>query len=117
VNGFRRAYAALYPVWIGICLVLFLILRGAPDPSRREGRILEGEANARARAALTRIDRNRYGGYEAVHVAFAGSNEVGPPNRWVVLCDGVPHSGLRRAVVVELDARDGRPLVIRRPVR
>jgi hypothetical protein len=35
----------------------------------------------------------------------------------VVLCDRVPHSGLRDAVVVELDARDGALLGIRKPVR
>lgn len=113
----RRYYGALYPAWIALCVVLFLSLRAAGDPSRREGRILSADATTRAVALLKQADRSRFNAYEGVHVAFAGRGEVGPANRWIVLCDRVPHSALRDAVVVELDARDGRQLVIRRPVR
>jgi len=34
-----------------------------------------------------------------------------------VLCDRVPHTALREAVVVELDAANGSLLAIRKPVR
>ena len=49
-------------------------------------------------------------GYEAVHVALSDDHK-----RWIVLCDAVPHTALERAVVVELDAGDGRLLTIRKP--
>jgi hypothetical protein len=68
-------------------------------------------------AVLRHRDRARYGGYEAVHVAYAGRQEGGGRTRWVVLCDRVPHTALREAVVVELDASDGSLLTIRKPVR
>lgn len=99
----RRGYWLLYPAWILICAVLFVAMRDRPDPSRRAGRILSNVAAVRAVAILHRP------GYEAVHVAGEG-------NRWIVLCDRVPHTGLREAVVVELDAVDGHLLTIRKPV-
>jgi hypothetical protein len=40
---------------------------------------------------------------------------AGEANRWIVLCDRVPHTGLRDAVVVELDAVDGHLVTIRKP--
>jgi hypothetical protein len=116
VNWIRRHYWLLYLVWIVVCAALFLVLRGAGDPSRREGRILNTDASARAIQVLRKLDARRFAGYEVVHVAWAGRNEAGPANRWIVLCDRVPHTGLREAVVVELDAADGHLLVIRRPV-
>jgi hypothetical protein len=103
IASVRRAYWLLYPAWILLCAVLFLALRDREDPSRRPGRILSNEAAVRAVAILHRP------GYEAVHVA-------GEDNRWIVLCDRVPHTGLRDAVVVELDAKDGHLLTIRQPI-
>jgi hypothetical protein len=104
-----RRYWLLYPAWILICGVLFFALRGAEDPSRRHGRILSNDAADIA----VRIVRQRpqFRGYEAVHVA--GSDDH---NRWIVLCDAVPHTALRGAIVVELDARDGKLLTIRKPL-
>ena len=113
----RRRYWLLYPLWIAICAALFFAVRGAEDPSRRHDRILSDEAAVRAVAVLRRADHARYRAYEAVHVAYAGRGEGGRAARWVVLCDRVPHSALRDAVVVELDAGDGSLLTIRKPVR
>jgi hypothetical protein len=112
----RRSFWLLYPLWIILCAVLFFALRNREDPSRRPGRILSDDAAVRAVAALRDRDCARYAGYEAVHVAYAGRGEGGGRARWVVLCDRVPHSGLREAIVVELDARDGSLLLIRKPV-
>jgi len=113
----RRRFWLLYPLWILICVGLFFALRNSEDPSRRHDRILSDDAAVRAVAVLRKMDRARYGAYEAVHVAYAGRGEGGGGGRWVVLCDRVPHTGLRDAVVVELDARDGVLLAIRKPVR
>jgi hypothetical protein len=102
-----RRYWLLYPAWIALCAILFFALRGAEDPSRRHGRILSNDAAEIAVRALTQQPRFR--GYEAVHVAYEA-------NRWIVLCDAVPHTALARAVVVELDAANGRLLAIRKPI-
>jgi len=104
----------LYPVWIAVCAIAFVALRGAEDPSRRSGRILSNDAGDRAVAIL--VTQPQFHGYEAVHVAYAGKGEGGPQARWIVLCDRIPHTALHDAVVVELDARDGRLLSIRKPV-
>ena len=87
--------------------MLFLALRGADDPSRPRGRILSNDAGAIA----VRLLPHQYRGYETVHVALSDDHK-----RWVVLCDAVPHTALQRAVVVELDARNGKLLTIRKPV-
>jgi hypothetical protein len=100
----RRYWLLLYPAWILLCAILFFAMRDREDPSRRQGRILSTDAAVRALAILHRP------GYEAVHVAAEG-------NRWVVLCDRVPHSGLADAVVVELDSTDGHLMTIRKPIR
>lgn len=105
-------YAALYAGWIALCAVLFLLLRGAEDPSRRHGRILSNDAGDRAVAIL---ESRGFHGYEAVHAAYANRGEAGSENRWVVLCDVRPHSALTRALVVELRAADGALIGIRRP--
>lgn len=102
-----RRYWLLYPAWIAVCAVLFLALRGADDPSRPRGRILSNDAAVIA----VRLLPQQYRGYEAVHVALSDDHK-----RWVVLCDAVPHTALQRAVVVELDATNGKLLVIRKPV-
>ena len=52
----------------------------------------------------------QFRGFEALHVALSDDHR-----RWIVLCDAVPHTALQRAVVVELDARDGKLLLIRKP--
>ena len=113
----RRRFWLLYPLWIVICAGLFFALRDREDPSRRRDRILSNDAAIRAVAVLRKLDRARFASYEPVHVAYAGRGEAGGPARWVVLCDRVPHTALREAVVVELDARDGALLTIRKPVR
>jgi hypothetical protein len=112
----RWHYWLLYPAWIVICAVLFFAFRGSEDPSRRHDRILSDDAAARAVAMHHRRDPASYRKYEAVHVAYAGRGEGGERGRWVVLCDRVPHSALRDAVVVELDARDGSLITVRKPV-
>ena len=113
----RRHFWLLYPLWIVLCAVLFFALRDHEDPSRRHDRILSNDASVRAIAILKQTDRARYAAYEAVHVAYAGRGEGGRVARWVVLCDRVPHTALRDAVVVELDAQNGSLLTIRKPVR
>jgi hypothetical protein len=97
--------------WIALCALLFLLLAGADDPSRPKGRILSIEAGQRVLA----IARERgLRGYEVVHVARARKGEGAGEERWVVLLDQVPHTQLRQAVVVEVDAVEGRLLRIRR---
>jgi hypothetical protein len=108
-NPVSRRYWLLYPAWIAICVVLFLALRGAGDPSRPKGKVLSNDAAAIAVGIVRRQPRFR--GYEAVHVAANDDR-----SRWIVLCDAVPHTALQRAIVVELDARDGKLLGIRKPV-
>ncbi|HYM62334.1 MAG TPA: hypothetical protein VEZ11_15735 [Thermoanaerobaculia bacterium] len=112
-----RRWWWLYVGWIAICGVLFVALSGAEDPSRRRDRILSDEAGTRALAILQKNDRARYRDYEVIHVAYAGKGEGAAEARWTVLCDRDPRSGLREAVVVELDAKDGRVLRIRAPRR
>ncbi len=112
----RRRFWLLYPAWIALCAVLAFALRSSEDPSRRRDRILSDDAAVRAVAILRHANRARWGGYQAVHVAWAGRGEGGAEARWVVLCDRVPHTALVEAVVVELDGRDGRLLRIRKPV-
>lgn len=92
-----------------LCAVLAFALRHSEDPSRRAGRILSNDAGLRAVALLRGIDRTRYRDYEPVHVAWE-------TDRWIVLCDRVPHTALRAAVVMELDGRDGRLVRMRKPV-
>ncbi len=101
-----RWFAAIYVVWIAVCSVGFVAVRHAPDPSRRAGRILANDAGDRAVVVLRQHGMR---GYEAVHVAAEG-------DRWIVLCDRVPHTALREAWVVELRAVDGGLLAIRKPV-
>jgi hypothetical protein len=108
-TGVRRQRWLLYPAWILLCAALALALRNSEDPARRQGRILSNDAAVRAVNVLRQVDRTKYRHYEAVHVAWEGS-------RWIVLCDRVPHTALRDAIVVELDGRDGRLLRLRKPV-
>ena len=96
------------------CAIAFLALRGAEDPSRRHGRILSNDAADRA-VAILRAKGIR--DYDAVHVGYAKRGEAGSEDRWIVLCDRVPHTELREAVVVELKAEDGTLLTIRQPRR
>jgi hypothetical protein len=103
-------------VWISLCVVLFFALRGVEDPSRRTDRILSVDAGRRAVAILRSRDAVRFRAYEAVHVAYARAGEGGRERRWVVLCDRVPHTGLREAIVVELRAEDGALITIRKPI-
>lgn len=110
----RRRFWLIYPSWIALCAVLFFGLRGAEDPSRRHDRISSNEA---AVLALRSLPTTKYAGYEVVHVAYAPRGEGGNRARWVVLCDRVPHTSLQQAVVVEFDARDGKLLTIRKPIR
>jgi hypothetical protein len=109
----RKRFWLLYPAWTLVCALLFAGLRNAEDPSRRPGRIPPEKASAIALRELAARDR---AGYESVHVAFASGGDEGERARWVVLCDRVPHTALRDAVVVELDARDGKLITIRKPV-
>jgi hypothetical protein len=110
-----RRFVWLYPAWIALCAILFLALRGSEDPSRRKGRILNTEAGVRAVAILRQRDPVRFRDFEPVHVAWAAKGEEGSANRWVVLCDHERHSGLRDALVVELEGTTGALLAIRKP--
>ena len=112
-----RRFGLLYVGWIALCVLLFAALHGRPDPARRSGRILSDEAGIRAVAVLRNRDPKRFRSYEAVHIAWAARGEGGATNRWVVLCDRVPHTALREALVVELDGVSGSLLAIRRPLR
>jgi hypothetical protein len=109
-------FAAIYILWIFVCAILFVALRGTQDPSRRSDRIVSNDAGLKALAILKARDSAKYSEYEAVHVAYARAGEGAPERRWVVLCDRVPHTALREAVVVELRADDGNLLRIRKPV-
>ena len=111
-----QRFLALYVLWTILCAVLFFALSSREDPSRPHGRILNNDAASLALAALQRASHDG-ARYEAVHVAYAPRGEGGQENRWVVLCDRVPHTALRDAYVVELRASDGALLAIRRPVR
>ncbi|HEX6100891.1 MAG TPA: hypothetical protein VF432_31525 [Thermoanaerobaculia bacterium] len=102
----------LYPAWLALCAILFFALGGLEDPSRPKGRILSIDAGRRAAAI---VKQRGLTGYEVVHVARARRNEGAPEERWIVLLDQVPHTSLRRAIVVELRAGDGTLLDIRRP--
>lgn len=110
----RRRFPLLYLAWIAICAILFLALDGLEDPSRPQGRILSIHAGQLAR---TIAHTRGWPHHEVVHVARARAGEGSPEDRWVVLLDRVPHTGLREAVVVELDVRDGRLLRVREPAR
>ena len=111
-----RPFLPLYVGWICVCAILFVLLRGAEDPSRRRGRILSTEAGQRALASLRARDPQRFANYEVVHVAAARAGEGGEGGRWVVLVDRVPHTALREALVVELDEGSGKVLLVRRPM-
>ena len=102
-------------MWIALCAVLFVALRHSGDPSRRHDRIQSDDAAVRAIAILRAADGPRFAGYQAVHAAWASRGEGGNASRWVVLCDRVPHTALREAIVVELDGRDAHLLTIRPP--
>lgn len=110
----RPRFAALYAAWILVCAVLVFALARAEDPSRRSDRILSNDAG-RIALSLLRGRDHRFSDYEVVHVAYAKKREGAAENRWIVLVDSVPHSALRNALVVELDAADGKLLRIRKP--
>jgi hypothetical protein len=107
----RGRWLALSTGWIVLCALGFVLLRGADDPSRRGDRILSNEAGRRA---IFLASTKGYRGYEVVHVAYANAGEGAAEKRWVVLLDRVPHTALREAVVVELEATDGSLLRLRR---
>ena len=111
-----QRFLVVYVLWTVVCAALFVALTGREDPSRPRGRILNNDAATRALAELQRRS-HAYAQYEVVHVAYARRGEGGSENRWVVLCDRVPHTALAQAVVVELRASDGSLLAIRKPVR
>ena len=116
----RRGVASswlLYIVWIAVCGILFVALRGAEDPSRRPGRILSNDAGDLAVAVLRQTIARATPATKPFTSRTRARGRAGGVARWVVLCDRVPHSALRDAVVVELDAQDGSLLTIRKPVR
>jgi hypothetical protein len=107
-----RRWWPFYVGWLVLCAILFVALRGAADPSRPKGRLLPVVAGDRA---LAIAKARGYRGYEVVQVARAKKGEGAPEDRWVVLLDQVPHTSLRRAVVIELAIGDGTLLRIRKP--
>ena len=110
-----RRFVLLYVLWIALCAILFVALRGLEDPSRPKGRVLSLDAGRRAMAVLRARDAARFRDYEVVHVARARAGEGGAEERWIVLCDRVPHTGLGEAVVVELRSVDGSLIAVRKP--
>ena len=102
-----RRFWPLYIGWIALCAALFFALRTLDDPARPRGRVLSNDAGARA---VAEARARGFRGYEVVHVAGAGG-------RWLVLLDRTPHTGLREAIVVELDAATGELVRMRKPVR
>jgi hypothetical protein len=108
----RRRFFALYTGWILLCGIAFFALRGAEDPSRRHGRILSNDAAMRA---VDELHAKRIDGYVPVHVGYAKRGEAGNEDRWIVLCDRMPHTELHDALVVELRAKDGSLITVRKP--
>jgi hypothetical protein len=101
-------YWLTYPVWIGFCAILFLMLRGAPDPSRPLDAFWTETAIEVSLEALRSEPSGRFDDYEIIHVARARRGELtmeGP--RLLVLADRRMRSGLREAVVLELEGTDG----------
>ena len=114
--GRPRRFAVLYVLWIAFCAFLFAALRNFEDPARAAGRVLSSDAGRIALRTLRARDRQRFADYEVVHVARARAGEGGRDDRWIVLCDRVPHTALREAIVVELERDSGKLLTIRRPL-
>ena len=110
-----RHWWPLYLGWFALCAILFLAFANAEDPSRPTGRILSIDAGQRALV----IARDRgLRDYTVVHVARARAGEGGRrEDRWVVLLDRLPHTGLAEAIVVEIGLGDGRLLRVREPFR
>jgi len=96
-----------YPLWIGICAILFIAMRDWPDPSRRNDRIPNEAAALKAEAILQTLDGGKYAGYEVVNVSFARRGEIADDPRWLVLCDADERTALTAAIVIELRAADG----------
>ena len=116
-------YWILYPLWIAFCAILFFALGGIGDPARPTDRIENPVAARLAVAELRKSDPARFADYEVVHVTFADADDLGSPrsphaagSRWLVLCDHPQRSKLRDAVVVELDARTGQLIRMRKVV-
>lgn len=108
-----RRFALAYVALALVCAILFVALDPLEDPSRPKGRILSIDAGQHA---LAIAEQRGYRDYEVVHVARGRKGEGAAEDRWIVLLDTVPHSGLKRAVVIELDAADGKFLRLRKPV-
>ena len=109
-----RFYISLYPAWVLVCAVLFLMVRDAPDPSRPSGRMTPEKARLTALSHLRAFDAARFGEYHVIDAAVYRDLEL-DERVWVVICDSTPRSALRRAVVVDLDANDGVVIRTRRP--
>lgn len=113
LSEIQRRFWIAYPVLILVCALLFVVLRDAPDPSRRIDRVDKDDAAVIALAELRRSGGARYEAYEVVHVALAKRGEVTNEPLWLVLCDRRERSALREAVVVQLRAADGEVVGIR----
>jgi hypothetical protein len=109
----KNRYPMIYGLWIAICAILFLALSGVRDRSRPNGRILSNDAGKMAEQVLLRSGRT-YRGYHVVHIADPERGDADP--RFIVLLDSEPRSALSQAVVVELRARDGALVRMRKPV-
>lgn len=109
-----RRYWLAYPAWIAVCAVLFVSLAHIGSPTRHSDRIDDDRATVLALAQLRALDRARFADYEVVHVTYARRGEAANDSRWLILCDAKGRTSLREAVVVELSARDGSTLEIRK---
>lgn len=99
-------------LWLAGCTTAFVFLRGASDPAAPRGRIDEGRAGSEA---ITALSASRGGAWSVVNAAPVSDRDP-VRHRWIVLCDRPGRTGMRQALVVDIDAETGRVEGIRRPI-
>jgi len=104
----------VFAAWTALCAAAFVSLGRAEDASRPDGRISPYLAEIVALEHLAAADATAYAQFETVDSAIDRDRESGR-SVWLVLCDDARPSRLRRAVVVEVDAKSGRVTRTRRP--
>jgi len=114
IDAKRGFYPVLYPAWLLVCAISFYALRSAPDPARPSELFTPTTAREEALGHLREFDPTRFDDYKVVDAGVYRDPASGERS-WIVLCDTVPRSALKRAVVVDLDARSGKVLRTRRP--
>jgi hypothetical protein len=107
-------WLAAFTAWTALCAAAFVALGHAEDASRPEGRISPYQAEIVALDYLEALDAAAYAHFETVDSAIYRDRQR-HRTAWLVLCDDVQPSQLKRAVVVEVDAESGRVVTMRRP--